>query len=264
MDDGEVVAANAAGGQAGLAVVYDRYAAPLYGYCRWMLRDSAAAADALQDTFIVAAANIGGLDDPGQLRSWLYGVARDECGRRQGAAGTGLDHVGGEAGEPANTSQAAQRAELRGLISVIVAAMKPEEREAIELSVRHGLDDSELAAVLQMSWSRAHALSSHARGQLERTLGALLVARTGRRACSALDALLADWDGRLTVPTADLVSRHIDECQICSGHKHGGLRREVLAGLLLPLAALPLGLHEQVLSHAPATRSRRRSRRGWS
>ena len=39
MDDGEVVAAIAAGDPGGLAAAYDTYAASLYGYCRWMLRD---------------------------------------------------------------------------------------------------------------------------------------------------------------------------------------------------------------------------------
>ena len=72
MGDRETVAAIAAGDQAGLAIAYDKYAAPLYGYCHWMLREPAVAADALQNTFISAFANLGGLHDAGQLRSWLY------------------------------------------------------------------------------------------------------------------------------------------------------------------------------------------------
>ena len=139
--------------------------------------------------------------------------------------------------------------------------MKPKEREAIELSVRHGLDDTELAAVLGLSWSRAHSLSSHARAQLERILGALLIARTRRKDCPALDALLTGWDGRLTAPTGGLVSRHVDECQTCAARKHGRLRPEVLAGLLpLPPATLPLELREQVLSRARATAEPARDR----
>ena len=50
-----------------------------------------------------------------------------------------------------------------------------------------------------MSRNHAHALQSRARSQLERSLGALVVARTGRDACAALDALLTGWDGQLTV-----------------------------------------------------------------
>ena len=54
--DREVVAAITAGDPAGIAMAYDRYAAALYGYCHWMLRDSADAAASLQDTFVIAAA----------------------------------------------------------------------------------------------------------------------------------------------------------------------------------------------------------------
>src|SRR5271166_2668676 len=170
MDDRETVAAIAAGDQAGLAAAYDKYAAPLYGYCYWMLREPAAAADALQSTFISAFANLGGLHDAGQLRSWLYGVARNECELRPRAAGADADDLAETAEQaadarPADARQAAQQAEVRRLIGATVAGMKPEEREAMELSVRHGLDDTELAAVLGVSWSRAPALSSHALAQ---------------------------------------------------------------------------------------------------
>jgi len=89
MEDPEVVAAIVAGDPAGLAEAYDRYAMPLYSYCRSMLREPADAADAVQDTFLVATAKLRDLRDPAKLRSWLYAVARNECLRRL-RAGTSL------------------------------------------------------------------------------------------------------------------------------------------------------------------------------
>ena len=82
MHDREVVAAIVAGDPAGLAEAYDRYATPLYSFCRTMLREPADAADAVQDTFVIAAPRMSGLRDPERLRSWLYAVARNECHRR--------------------------------------------------------------------------------------------------------------------------------------------------------------------------------------
>src|SRR2546429_9010457 len=82
MRDREVVAAIVAGDPAGLAEAYDRYATPLYSFCRTMLREPADAADAVQDTFVIAAPRMSGLRDPERLRSWLYAVARNECYRR--------------------------------------------------------------------------------------------------------------------------------------------------------------------------------------
>ena len=87
MQDRELVAAIVAGDPGGLAEAYDRYAAPLYTYCRFMLPDPrppAEAADAVADTFIIATAKLQGLRDPDQLGSWMNAVARNECLRQTG------------------------------------------------------------------------------------------------------------------------------------------------------------------------------------
>ena len=63
MRDSEVVAAIVAGDPEGLAEAYDRYASPLFTYCRSLLRESADAADAVQDTFVIAASRLAGLRD---------------------------------------------------------------------------------------------------------------------------------------------------------------------------------------------------------
>lgn len=63
MEDRELVAAIAAGDSAGLTALYDKYAASLHGYCRWMLRDPAKAADALREVFNLVAIQLGSLRD---------------------------------------------------------------------------------------------------------------------------------------------------------------------------------------------------------
>ena len=144
------------------------------------------------------------------------------------------------------------QAELRALIRSILADLKPREREVIELSFRHDLYDNDLAIVLGVSWSRAHALASRARGRLEKSFGALRTALAGREACPVVGELLADWDGQLTEQTRDLVVWHIEQCQTCANHGRGALRPTALSGLL-PLAPLPPELREQVLSRCSST-----------
>jgi RNA polymerase sigma factor (sigma-70 family) len=258
MDDREVVAAIVAGDPAGLAQAYDRYAAALYTYCRSLLRESADAADAVQDTFVIAASKVAGLRDPARLRPWLYAVARNECQRRlRGREVAGLDEVlltDGETttplhavDEPLDVGGDTERAELRKLVRDAIAGLNPSEQEVIELSLRHELDGTDLADALGVSRNHAHALLSRARTQLEKSLGVLLVARTARQACPELDAMLSDWDGTLTVLLRKRVSRHIESCEICSERKRRELRPAMLLGLL-PLAVLPAGFWERTLS----------------
>jgi len=144
------------------------------------------------------------------------------------------------------------QAELRSLLHSILVALKPREREVIELSFRHDLNDNDLAIVLGVSQSRAHDLATRARGRLEEALGALHIALTGREACPVLGELLTDWDGQLTEQTRDLVVRHMGECQTCA-HRGWRAMRPAAFFRLLPLAPLPQELREQVLSLCTST-----------
>jgi RNA polymerase sigma factor (sigma-70 family) len=244
--DREVAAAIATGDPAGIALAYDRHASSLYDYCHWLLHDPAGAAEAVRDTFVIAAVTLGDDFEAPELRPWLYGVARNECQRLLRAAErvhdgqAGPDPAAGVSGESAE-------AELRTMIGVVLARLKPHEREVIELSLGHDLYGSDLAQALGMSPRRAHALAARARARLEKSLGILLVVRTGREACPVLGELLADWDGQLTEQTRDLVGGHVEQCKTCAVHGPGALRPAALFGLL-PQAPLPGGLREQVLS----------------
>jgi RNA polymerase sigma factor (sigma-70 family) len=248
MEDPEVVAAIVAGDPAGLAEAYDRYALPLYSYCRSLLREPADAADAVQDTFLVATAKLRDLRDPARLRPWLYAVARNECLRRlrAGSALSALEEAGDIPVQSAEPGSEAERAEVQQLVRAAIDGLNPGERDVIELSLISELDNDELADALGVSRNHAHALLSRARSQLERSLGALIVARTGRAACPGLDAVLAGWDGQLTVLMRKRISRHIEQCEVCGERKRRELTPALFAGAV-PIAALLPGFREQVL-----------------
>jgi RNA polymerase sigma factor (sigma-70 family) len=246
MKDREIVAAIAAGDPAGLAGAYDKYAQSLYGYCGWMLSEPHCAADAVQDTFVIAAGSLGDLRDPGRLRPWLYAVARSQCHRRLRAGQAGPDEAADLADRSADAGENSERAERRGLVRAALDGLKPGEREVLELSLRHDLSGADLAAVLGVSRNQALTLASRARGRLERELGVLLVARTGRWACPTLDLMLYDWDGQLTAPVRKQVARHTGQCDACAYRRRSALRPAALDGMA-PLAALPGGLRDNVL-----------------
>src|ERR1035438_5926807 len=248
MEDREVVAAIVSGDPAGLAEAYDRYAVPLYAYCGSLLGEPADAADAVQDTFLVAAAKLRGLRDPAKLRPWFYAVARNECLRRLRAthATAGLDEIDEVPPESPSLASRAERADLHQLVRQAIAGLNTGDRDVIELSLGSELEGDDLADALGVSRNHAHALLSRARNQLERSLGALIVARTGREACPELAAMLSDWDGQLTVLMRKRISRHIEHCDICGERKRRELTPALFAGAIPLVAVLP-GFRDQLL-----------------
>jgi hypothetical protein len=139
----------------------------------------------------------------------------------------------------------AERAELRVLVGAALAGLNPGEREIIELNLRHDLDGADLADALGVSRNQAHALASRARSQFETSLGALLVARSGREDCPDLDAILAGWDGQLTVLLRKRVNRHIERCDVCGDRRRRQLSPAMLLSML-PVVMLPAGLRDQL------------------
>ena len=245
MRDAEVVASIVAGDPNGLATAYDRYADPLFKYCKSLLSDPADAADAVQDTFVIAASRLDGLREPERFRAWLYTVARNECLRilRAKKGTSALDEAPDVTDDSADVSEHAHRAELRALFEEAAAGLNPGEREVVELQLRQGLEAGEVASVLGVSRNHAHTLLSRARDQLEACLGVLLVGRVGRDECDELSAMLAGWDGRLTVLLRKRVHRHIEHCATCAARRAFELRPAMLLDLS-PGAAMAAGAAE--------------------
>ncbi|MGH1552426.1 hypothetical protein ACRAWF_10750 [Streptomyces sp. L7] len=106
-----------------------------------------------------------------------------------------------------------RRRELALLAWPEAAGTTPEQREALELAVRHRLAVHEVAAVLGMDLATARELLASAACEVERTRAALAVVETG--ACPSVARLTGDH--RLVLSSAlrrELV-RHVDDCPRC-------------------------------------------------
>jgi DNA-directed RNA polymerase specialized sigma24 family protein len=206
-----------------IADAYDGYAEQLYAYCRFLLSYPTSAMSALEGTFLVAAGRLAVLPPDGQLRTWLFAIARNECLRRAGsrpaARAPGWEPVGPTGGHEGG-------ALLGGAIDGLAAG----ERDVIAMLL-YGLEIDGIAAVLGIAREKAFPRVSRALGELETATGALLVARSGRRDCSGLADLLGDWDGRLNVPLTRELGHHIERCPACSARRHGELRPALLLSL---------------------------------
>jgi RNA polymerase sigma factor (sigma-70 family) len=247
MRDSEVVASIVARDPRGLAEAYDRYAARIFSFCRSQLGEPADAAGAVQDTFVIAASAVSELYDPSRLRPWLYAVARNECHRRlqTGARPAATQESDGAAVDVYDDA----RVQPLDLVRAAVIGLSPDDQDVIELSLRHQLTGPDLADVLGMPRDYADGLVSRARAHLDTALGALVVARVGRKACPDLESLVTGADGTTSGRLRQQVTAHIEGCPVC-----GRRKRQVLGPVLklgfAPLGPIPSKLRDQVLDLA--------------
>ncbi|MFI8857219.1 hypothetical protein ACIGW5_11360 [Streptomyces prasinus] len=253
----------------------------LFTYCLSVLCDHDAAITALADVLTLAERRGRHLPDaPGDRRAWLYALARWACLRKLAearqtpraahtAGRTARRRAARTATAPAASEEVREqrRRELSLLAWPEAAGTTPEQREALELAVRHHLGTHEVAAVLGMEPAAARELLASAACEVERTRAALAVVETG--ACRGVAHLTGD--SRLVLSSAlrrELV-RHVDDCPRCRrtagralpGRWPGtGVAPDVLPVLPAPEAAL-----RTALAHHPRARrgAPRFDRRGF-
>jgi RNA polymerase sigma factor (sigma-70 family) len=246
--DAELVAGVLAGDRDAFAAVYDRYADRLHDFCHSVLRDRDEAADAVQDTFVLVAQRLVQLNDPDRLRPWLYAVARSVALRRVRARRrVVLDEVGEMADTDPGPHRAAEQEALRELVWTAAGGLSERDRALLDLHLRQGLEGAELGEAMGVSTSHAYVLLTRLRDQVERSLGALLIARLGREDCTELDAVLSGWDGKFSPIMRKRVARHVDQCDVCSDRRRIAVSPwALLAGV--PLLPAPLFLRDRVMA----------------
>lgn len=234
--DAELVVRARAGDRDAFAAIYDRYGDRLHDFCWSMLRNRDDAADATQDAFVRVVEKLGQLRDPAMLRPWLYSIAKREALARLKVRQRQVpdDSVPERADPSAGPETTAGEHELRDLVWAAAAGLGDRDRVLLDLHLRQGLDGAELAEAAGVPARNVYVLLGRMRQQVERSLGALLVARLGRADCTELDAILTDWDGRFSALVRKRVARHVDGCDTC------GERRRTAASPLALLATVPV------------------------
>ncbi|MGR8009094.1 BACON domain-containing protein [Streptomyces hypolithicus] len=213
----------------------------LFTYCLSVLCDHDAATAVLGHVLAISERHRGRCPsrEP-ERKAWLYALARWACLRRlaeqkrrrqgahagaargAGARGTGA-HAGGAhgAGRPATAVPVPvpdelaerRRGELAHLAWPEAAGTTPEQRDALELAVRHRLGPREVAAVLGMDYPAARELLAAAACEVERTRAALAVVESG--SCPIVARLTGDSEVLLGAALRRELVRHVDDCPHC-------------------------------------------------
>ena len=195
-------------GQRVITDLFYAFAAYLFDYCEGILRNPVAAADAVQDTLMIAEAEIGKLRDPDRLRAWLYSIARRQCLKelhrlselpRRSETTIRDDSFEERASIPDAATGDFEILDLeaeehaRETLLVVTAALdglSERDREVLNLAFRHGFSGTDLADTLGVSGRRAQALLSGASTRFNSSAAAVVVLRAGWAGCRVPDTIV--------------------------------------------------------------------------
>jgi RNA polymerase sigma factor (sigma-70 family) len=233
--DAELAVAAAAGDRHAFAGIYDRYADRLHDFCIGMLRDRDSAADCVQDAFCIVSTSLGGLREPDKLRPWLYSIVRNEAHKRLRdlKRERPSDEMPEVVSHDAGPDTMAQRLELANLISEAAGGLSDRDQAVLELAYRQGLDGPELAMALGVTQTNANTMVGRLRETIDRSLGALLVARriqANPSNCPELAAVLHGWDGQFNILMRKRIARHIESCDACEDLRRKSVNPAALLG----------------------------------
>ncbi|PZG16292.1 hypothetical protein [Nonomuraea aridisoli] len=210
----------------------DKHGARLYDYCRTEL----AAADAelaVAGAALTAHLYADRVVDPALRRAWLYSVAR---AHRAVVA------------RPASIGSWSRPGRMSELLPEALLSLDRPQRELLDLSVRHGLGDAEIAVIFELPADEVRAVVARAAAALEEWFAAIIAARS-RDGCADLAARVSEW---VTAPgrrARARIGRHIQSCATCRAAP-----RTMTAGALLrrlPITALPGTLPNRLASAQP-------------
>lgn len=267
-------------------VRYEPYLDGLFTYCLSVLCDHDAATEVLGEVLAISERQYGRCPaGEGERGAWLYALARWACLRRLGerrgsrpGAHTGRRAPGGDLGADARTDvppevAARRRRELAVLAWPEAAGTTPEQREALELAVRHRLRARDVAAVLSMEALPARELLNSAACEVERTRAALAVVETGN--CPAVAQLTGDDQVLLSSALRRELVRHVDDCPRCRraaeraaaagpwpgsaasarAARPGGPSRAAASPAVLPLVEAPRAAAYGAMRNTPRSRA---------
>ena len=191
--------------QRGLDEAWEHLTDALYTYCLSVLCDQDEAVAAVREVRRLSARHRRRLRQPALLHAWLYALARHCCLQRMESPGLA----------PGGPSGGRTAAGLADLTWPETADSTPAQREALELTGRHGLAAEELAAVLGLSPEQAGALVAQAVCEMERTAAALSVLDAD--GCPELRRIGRERGPVLGPALRGELVRHLDACPTCRG-----------------------------------------------
>ena len=150
--------------------LYHRYKRHIFTFCLKLTGDRSLAEDATHDTFLKMYHNIGTLNDPRILRSWLYSIARNGVYRqlRKNQRNGSLEEASVWIEE--TPLMIAERRDIKEIMTACIEALKTEYKEVLFLREFEQRSYEEIAVVTGDSVSSVKSRLFKARRALAQKL----------------------------------------------------------------------------------------------
>ncbi len=131
------------------AELFEEYRDRIRRYIAGMVRDSAAAEDLTQETFLRAFRGAEGLRDPKAARGWLYRIATRVCldHLREHVPHVPVEGIDAPAKEP-SAQELSERGETSACVQRCLDYLSDSYRSVLLLHDAHGLTSAEIAELL--------------------------------------------------------------------------------------------------------------------
>jgi RNA polymerase sigma factor (sigma-70 family) len=262
-----LVVAAQGGDMAAFEALYREYFGAVYDFAVRTMKDSHAAADAVQDAFLKAHEKMGQLRDPEAFRPWLYSIVRREAlGSFRSHAretfvpaidddGAGLNPLLSQVDDDLawNPIAAAELSDSAALVWEAASSLDADTYTVLDLHVRQGLDSAEIADVLGISKGNAYTKLNRMKERTGVAISTYLLIRKGSKDCDELFQIVA---GVELLPVTETlrkrVDRHAKSCDECSK------RRKALVSPMSIFAAMaavppPPGLEQMIWANVSAS-----------
>lgn len=171
-------------GNQAFSEIFGRYKEPIHRYVLTLVRESSAAEDLTQETFVRAYRKLATLEDPSKVSSWLYRIATNLSYDRfrktsPRSEAVSIDGTSGEPGEPVpieladdspRLDKVVEQREMSSCVQDYLETLPDDYRAVILLHDLEGLTNPEIATMLGCSLATAKIRLHRARKKLKEAL----------------------------------------------------------------------------------------------
>lgn len=216
--DEELARLAAGGDERAFSDLYNRYVPEVFDYAIRISRDRDIAALVLQSAFLRLHQTLQSGTLPPSIKLQLFAGAHHDLaermrGRRMPVMEGEEAFVVADAARLARSVPGPELHELTRLAWQAARELRPEDYELLDLSIRRGLSDEEIAAFMRTRPQSVQVRLDRARGLFEDSFSSLVLLTYGRRACLDLDFLVAEdkWSSSLR----RRILQHTASCPVC-------------------------------------------------